>query len=145
MLQSERPRVSTKEATEGRLQDQPPDSRGLPVSPQKSKDDRIAARLGSQPEEGVGTGYYNAFLHQWAENVAAIYQPTVPLGSCRPSFAAGYNNGHITELEPITSCGAADDAFRRAIERAARPPMPTTFANRHLVIQFLDTRRADDR
>ncbi|HLG85618.1 MAG TPA: hypothetical protein VKZ79_00300, partial [Alphaproteobacteria bacterium] len=107
------------------------------------EDERVAARLGKEPEEGIGSGVYSEFLHQWAVNVSNVYRP--PPGaddSCKPIYDVSYMNGHVTDVQPVTTCGEdLDQAFRAAIEEAARPPMPTSFGDHLISIRFYDTGR----
>lgn len=106
----------------------------------KKEDQSVAAKLGSEPAEGVGSGVYSEFLHEWAVNVSAVYQPVSMEADCTPVFDVGYLNGHVLGVEPVDSCGAASEhAFRTAIEAAARPPMPTSFAGQQITIRFYDT------
>jgi hypothetical protein len=104
------------------------------------KDESVAAKLGSEPEEGVGSGAYSEFLHQWAVNVSAVYQRVPSDDGCTPVYEVTYQNGHVLGDEPRSSCGAETDrAFHEALEKAERPPMPTSFANQQITIMFYDT------
>jgi hypothetical protein len=103
------------------------------VAPTK-KDESMAARLGSEPAEGVGAGAYSEFLHQWCVNLTAVYRP---VDDCTPVFNVSYLNGHITDIQPANNCGVeASTAFTSAMEAAARPPMPTSFGNQQITFIF---------
>ncbi len=113
---------------------------GFAMTVPKKTDERVAAKLGNEAEEGVGSGMYSEFLHQWAVSVGAIYRP--PPGDCTPSFDVEYLNGHVLDIQPRESCGqGSDQAFHDAIEAAPRPPMPTSFGGREITIVFVDTGR----
>ncbi len=115
---------------------------GFAMAVPKKTDERVAAKLGAVPEDGSGSAAYSEFLHQWAMNVSAVYRPPPSESGCTPSFGVSYLNGHVVDIEPVSSCGpATDQAFHDAIEAAARPPMPTSFAGQQIPIIFVDTGR----
>ena len=139
-LQSEHPRVA-KKAEETKIQAKPVQKQGWAMAVPKKEDERIAARLGKEEEEGEGSGVFSEFLHQWAVNVSQAYQPP-PMtdDGCKPIFDVSYLNGHVTDIEPVEACSPElDQAFRAAIEAAPRPPMPTSFGGRQIPIRFYDT------
>jgi hypothetical protein len=140
-LQSEKPRVA-KQAQENKLAAMPVPQAGEFMSVPKRKDQQMQAKLGSEPADGVGNGVYSDFLHQWCENLQAVYQ-VVPFDDCVPQFAVGYYNGHITDMQPINSCAATvERSFTAAMDQAVRPPMPTSFGGQQITfIFFLPTRR----
>jgi hypothetical protein len=138
-LQSEKPREA-KKAAENKLFVKPTPAPGEYMSTPKKEDESVAAKLGSEPVEGVGSGVYSQFLHEWAVNVSAVYQPSGGEEDCRPTFDVLYRNGHVNDIEPVDACGAAAQrAFRAAIDAATRPPMPTSFADQDIIIRFYDT------
>ncbi len=134
-MQSEKPNVA-KKAEENKIFAKPtPQAGSMMVS--KSDDQHVAARLGNEPEEGVGKGAYSAFLHEWANNIAALYNPPPTEDGCSPEFALIYYNGHVVETEPVNACGvASQQAFQYAIMNAPKPPMPTSFAGQQIPLIF---------
>ena len=111
----------------GKLFAKPVDRPGSFMAAPKKKDESVAAKLGSEPQEGVGSGIYSEFLHQWAVNVSAIYNPGSLQSGCLPVFSVGLERGHVVDAEPLRSCGAqSDEAFRVAVLNAAKPPIPTS-------------------
>jgi hypothetical protein len=140
-MQSEKPKVA-KKAEQEKIMATPTPAPGFAIAVKKKTDERVAARLGSEAQEGVGSGAYSEFLHQWAMNVAAVYRPPPSESGCTPSFIVEYENGHVLDTQPEYSCGpASDQAFHDAIEAAPRPPMPTSFAGQQIPIIFVDTGR----
>jgi len=140
-MQSEKPNVA-KKAEENKIFAKPVPKDGVAMAVTRKEDERVAARLGSEPQEGVGSGAYSEFLHQWAMNVSRIYNPSGVEPGCTPTFDVDYMNGHVYGVEPVDACGdASEQAFRVAIETAPRPPMPTSFGGRHIDIRFYDTGR----
>jgi hypothetical protein len=138
-LQSEKPREA-KKAEENKLFVKPVPAPGEYMATPKKEDQAVAAKLASEPVEGVGSGVFSEFLHEWAVNVSAVYQPTGEDTGCTPMFDVVYLNGHVNGIEPVAGCSSASErAFRTAINEAARPPMPTDFANHEIVIRFYDT------
>jgi hypothetical protein len=108
----------------------------------RKEDQAVAAKLGSEPIDGVGSGAYSEFLHQWCENIVAVYHPPPNAEDCTPTFELVYENGHVDGIEPADSCAVvAEQAFRDAIETAARPEMPTSFANHQISLIFYDARK----
>jgi hypothetical protein len=113
---------------------------GTYMSTPKKEDQSVAAKLVSEPIDGVGSGIFSEFLHQWAVNVSSVYQPTGGELDCTPEFDVLYRNGHVNDIQPVDQCSAQTErAFKAAINDAARPPMPTSFADHDIVIRFYDT------
>jgi hypothetical protein len=138
-MQSEKPKIA-KKAEENKLFAKPVDRPGSFMAAKNKKDESIAAKLGNEPEEGVGSGIYSEFLHQWAVNVSAVYNPTSAEDGCLPVFNVELNAGHVAEAEPVRSCGpASDQAFASALRNAQKPPMPTTWQNQQILIVFYAT------
>ena len=132
-MQSEKPRVA-KKAEQDKLFAKPVPQQGSYSIAKKRDDQSMAAQLGSEPADGVGSGAYSEFLHQWCANLTAVYQAAT---DCSPVFNVSYLNGHITGIEPANTCGVgAQQAFTTAMETAARPPMPTSFGNQQITFVF---------
>ena len=139
-MQSEKPKVA-KKAEENKLFAKPVPQSGTFMAAKKKEDNSVSARVGSEAQDGVDSGIYSEFLHQWVENVKALYpNPVVNEAieeSCGLAFQVQYNNGHVEEIQPADRCGnPSDQAFYNAIRQAARPPMPTSFANQHITFIF---------
>ena len=118
-----RPKIA-KKAEENKLFAKPVPKPGDYMAVPKKEDQRIAARLGSELVEGEGAGAYNEFLHQWSKSVSAAYRPPPTDDDCYPKVEVVYSNGHVLDVEPVTSCGpAVDAALREAVNSAPRPPM----------------------
>ena len=136
-LQSEKPRIA-KKAEENKMMAKPtPAPTGEYMAVARKQDEAVAAKLGSEPVDGVGNGVYSEFLHQWCQNIVAVYHPPPGTEDCRTSFTLVYENGHVDGIEPADSCSAvAERAFHDAIEEAPRPPMPTSFAGHQIPLIF---------
>jgi hypothetical protein len=140
-MQSEKPKVA-KKAEENKLFAKPVPAPGTYMAAKKKEDDSVSARVGSEPEEGVDSGAYSEFLHQWVENVKQLYPPPIVDDAteehCGLAFAVEYQNGHVIDIQPHDDCGnPSDQAFGNAIRNAPRPPMPTSFANQHVTFIFM--------
>ncbi len=139
-MQSEKPRIA-KKAEENKLFAKPVPQTGTYMAAKKKEDESISARVGSTPEDGVDSGVYSEFLHQWVENVKQLY-PTPVVNEaveehCGLAFEVEYQNGHVLGIESHDGCGnPSDAAFGNAIRNAPRPPMPTSFANQHVTFIF---------
>ncbi len=139
-MQSEKPKVA-KKAEENKLFAKPVQQSGTYQAAKTKKEESVSARVGNEPEDGVDSGAYSEFLHQWVENVKQLY-PTPPVNEaveerCGLAFVVEYNNGHVVGIEPHDDCGnPSDQAFGNAIKDAPRPPMPTSFANQHVTFIF---------
>ena len=139
-MQSEKPKVA-KKAEENKLFAKPVPVPGTFMAAKKKEDNSVSARVGSEPQDGADSGLYSEFLHQWVENVKALYpNPVVNEAveeACGLAFQVQYNNGHVEDIQPGDNCGnPSDQAFYEAIRRAPRPPMPTSFANQHITFIF---------
>lgn len=139
-MQSEKPKVA-KKAEENKLFAKPTPAPGSFMAAKKKEDNSVSARVGSEPEDGVDSGAYSEFLHQWVENVKQLYpNPIVNEAAedpCGLAFEVEYNNGHVEDIESRDNCGnPSDQAFGNAIRNAPRPPMPTSFANQHVTFIF---------
>ncbi len=136
-MQSEKPQQA-KKAQENKLFAQPVPQQGVFMSTKKREDQSVAAKLSDEVAEGMDSGAYSEFLHQWVENVAAIYDPTANAArGCAPVMDVLYHNGHVEDVEPHVSCGAAADRlFADAIRNSVKPPMPTSFANEAVPLIF---------
>jgi hypothetical protein len=136
-LQSEKPRIA-KKAEENKLFAKPVPHDGSYMAAKKKEDESMSAKLGSEPADGVSNGVYSEFLHQWCENLTAIYPVTVFDNGCRPAFNVGYRNGHVTDIQPADSCAVqVEGAFRAAMNAAEKPPMPTSLGNQDITFVFL--------
>jgi hypothetical protein len=106
----------------------------------KKKDESVAAKLGNEPQDGVGSGIYSEFLHQWAVNVSAVYNPSSNEEGCLPVFNVVLDEGHVSETEPARSCGpASDQAFASALRNAQKPPVPISWLQQQITIVFYAT------
>jgi hypothetical protein len=114
---------------------------GTYMAAKTKKEESVSARVGSEPQDGVDSGAYSEFLHQWVENVKVLY-PVPPVNEaseerCGLAFEVGYQNGHVLDIQPHDDCGnPSDQAFLDAIRQAPRPPMPTSFANQNITFIF---------
>jgi hypothetical protein len=132
-MQSEKPRVA-KKAEENKLMAKATPTQSSYMAIKKKEDQAVSAKLGSEPVDGVGSGAYSEFLHEWCENLTAKY---TPVGDCVPVFNVTYENGHILGTEPANSCGVgAAQAFAAAMDAAVRPPMPTSLGNQQITFIF---------
>jgi len=130
-----------KKAQENKLFAKPVERQGTYQAAKKKEDESVSARVGNEEQDGVGSDAYSEFLHQWVENVKALY-PIPPVDDrfeerCGLAFEVSYSNGHVTGIEPHDNCGnPSDEAFGIAIRNAPRPPMPTSFANQNVTFIF---------
>jgi hypothetical protein len=138
-LQSEKPRIA-KKAEENKIFAKPTPQEGTYMAAKQKKDESVAAKMGSEPEDGSGSGTYSEFLHQWAINVSALYNPTVSEDGCLPVFDVGLERGHVVEANPVRSCGPdSDEAFRTAVVNAPKPPVPISWLNQPIEVLFYAT------
>ena len=139
-MQSEKPKIA-KKAEETKIFEKPtPRDSSSYMAAKTKKDESVAARLGNEPQDGSGSGIYSEFLHQWAVNVSAIYNPGSLQSGCLPVFSVGLERGHVIDTEPVRSCGAhSDEAFRVAVLNAAKPPIPTSWEGQHIDVLFYAT------
>ncbi len=108
----------------------------------KKEDERVAARVANEEEEGSGSGYFNQFLHDWAASVSAAYRAPPDEDGCTLVVDVVYLNDHLIQFEPVHPCSAAaEEAFVDAIHTAPRPPMPSSWGGQQKVIRFFDTGR----
>jgi hypothetical protein len=136
-MQSEKPREA-KKAQENKLFAQPVPQQGVFMATKKREDQSVAAKLSDEVAEGIDSGTYSEFLHQWVENVSAIYDPAANAAQgCAPVMEVVYHNGHVENVQPARSCGEASDRlFEEAIRNSIKPPMPTSFANEVIPLIF---------
>jgi len=136
-MQSEKPREA-KKAQENKLFAQPVPQQGVFMATKKREDQSVAAKLSDEVAEGIDSGTYSEFLHQWVENVSAIYDPAANAAQgCAPVMEVVYHNGHVEDVQPARSCGEASDRlFEEAIRNSIKPPMPTSFANEVIPLIF---------
>ena len=138
-MQSEKPKIA-KKAEENKLFAKPVDRPGSFMAAPKKKDESVAAKLGNEPQEGVGSGIYSEFLHQWAINVSAVYNPASTEDGCLPVFDVALNEGHVDSAEARRSCGpASDQAFASALRNAPKPPVPISWLQQNITIVFYAT------
>jgi hypothetical protein len=136
-MQSEKPQTA-KKAQENKLFAQPVPQQGIFMATKKREDQSVAAKLSDEAADGMDSGTYSEFLHQWVENVSAIYDPAQNAArGCAPVMDVTYRNGHVEDVEPLQSCGQASDRlFAEAIRNSVKPPMPTSFANAEIPLIF---------
>jgi hypothetical protein len=135
-LQSEKPREA-KKAEENKLFAKPVPAQGEYQAVARKEDQAVAAKLGSEPVDGVGSGAYSQFLHDWAMNITQVYQPVGIEDGCTPTFDVEFQDGHVNDVEPMSDCNpAAERAFRAAIKSAHIPPPPIGFLNYDMHFMF---------
>lgn len=138
-LQSEHPRLA-KKAEENKIQAKPVPRNGWAMAVARKEDEQLEARASNvEDDEGEGSGYFSQFLHDWCQSVLATYRGPSGSDESGPCYMnVGYENGHVTDVQRGQSCGseAVSDAFAQAIFNAPRPPMPTSFGNRHISLIF---------
>src|SRR5262249_31765155 len=132
-LQSEHPRVAKKAEPDTKIQARPDPIPGWAMAVAKKEDEALAARVGNEPEDGEGSGYFSQFLHEWCDNILAVYRgPPRHNENDRCFLVVQYLNGHVLDIAPDKSCRNPEiaEALTQAIRDAKRPPMPTSFGGR---------------
>jgi len=116
----------------------------LPEAPPAVQQQDSAALKPASPPPPINpaeAGIYSAFLHQWACNVSALYNPVIPSdGKCLPVANVELVAGEVRAVAMVKSCGtASDNAFNAAVRQAPRPPMPTSWAEQQVTVMFYAT------
>ena len=124
-MQSEKPQEA-KKAQENKLFAKPTPDPGLFMATKKREDQSVAAKLSDEVRDGMDSGVYSQFLHDWVEGVEAIYNP--PDDRCTPILTFNFTSGHVEDIDVRRSCGEAiDQMFISAVRNARRDPTPTSW------------------
>jgi hypothetical protein len=135
-MQSEKPREA-KKAQENKIFAQPTPAQGLYMATKKREDQSVAAKLSDEAQDGMDNGFFSQFLHNWVENVSAIYEPAPNPNRCAPVLGVSFDQGTVGEISVYHSCGpAADQLFINAVRAAKRDPTPTSWQGREIPLIF---------
>lgn len=107
------------------------------MATKKREDQSVAAKLSDEAQDGMDNGFFSQFLHNWVENVSAIYEPAPNPNRCAPVLGVSFDQGTVGEISVYHSCGpAADQLFINAVRAAKRDPTPTSWQGREIPLIF---------
>jgi hypothetical protein len=135
-MQSEKPREA-KKAQENKIFAAPVPQQGLFMATKKREDQSVAAKLSEEAVDGMDSGTYSEFLHQWVEAVQAIYNPPPNPSKCAPVVDVMFDETHVGDITVRRSCDPVTDRlFMEAIRNAHRPPTPTSWQGHEIPLIF---------